>query len=225
MSDPINSGELTPTPAPDNSTPAPVGTVTPQQVPDGFIEKPRFDGLIKKVEELTLAGRELNSQLGLKSSEIEQLKIQLGIKETEKSAVSSERDTKIQDLVLKNTQAEKELTELKALKFKLEAITEMGRPDLLPLLANIPNMTDKDALKIVLKEFADFADRKVKEREQVLLAGLTPGLSANQQQSNPGLPTSDGEWGDYINKFDLGSKERAAAMDAWGKWLEQTHKS
>ena len=64
----------------------------PAQPAEGFIELARYNGLMRKVQELTLVNQDLNTQLGLKSSEIEQQKGQLSIKDVEKQVALGERD-------------------------------------------------------------------------------------------------------------------------------------
>ena len=51
--------------------------VSGSTAPEGFIELARYNGLVRKVEGLTLSNRSLTAHLGRKTSEIEQLKGQL----------------------------------------------------------------------------------------------------------------------------------------------------
>ena len=97
------------------------------------VDKARFDGLVRKVEELTLSNRNLTAQLGTLSSEKEQLGAQLGIKDIEKSAAILERDNQLKDVVTQKTATEHELNELRAMKTKLKVAREMGRPDLIDI--------------------------------------------------------------------------------------------
>lgn len=138
--------------------------------------KTRYTGLVRKVEELTLTNRDLTSQLATKTSENEQLKAQLGLKDTEKSVAISERDRQLQAALQSNSGLESELTELRAMKLKLKVMKDLKAPHLLKILDRIPNMTDEEALKTVMSDFNSFAADLVQEREQQLLSGMTPPL-------------------------------------------------
>jgi chromosome segregation ATPase len=182
----------------------------------------RYKGLVKKVEELTLSNRTLNEQLTGKSSELEQLRGQLVVKDAERTTVVSERDKLLQQTVQEKTSLEAQLAELQGLALKVEVINELGRPELLKIANRLPSMTDKEALRVVLQDFAGFADELVQKREKDLLAGVTPALS-NAGNVRPALPASDSEWDRHINSFGLGTRERQQAMDDYWGWLEQKH--
>ena len=147
--------------------------------------KKRYDGLVQKVEQQVGQIRELTGQLEAKNSELEQLRSQLTVKDAEKSAAVGERDKQIQTAVQAKTAAESELNELRALKLKVDVVTEMKRPDLLRIIAKIPNMTDPEALKSVLGDFASFADDAAMEREKQLKAGMTSTASGTQKVQGP----------------------------------------
>jgi vacuolar-type H+-ATPase subunit I/STV1 len=198
--------------------------VPPQQGSSATDWEARYKGLVKKVEELTLANRTASEQLAAKTSELEQLRSQLVVKDAEKSASVGERDKLLQQTVQEKTSLEAKLAELQGLALKVEAITELGRPELLKIAGRLPNMTDKEALKVVLQDFAGFADELVQKREKDLLAGVTPPLSSAGNVKT-GLPASENEWESHINSFDLGTRERQQAMDNYWGWLEQKHKS
>ena len=100
--------------------------------------KARHDGLVRKVEQLTLSIRDLSGQLDAKTSELEQLRSQLTVKDAEKTAAVGERDKQIQSAVQAKTQAEAELNELRALKLKVDVINELKRPDLLKIARKSP---------------------------------------------------------------------------------------
>lgn len=182
----------------------------------------RYKGLVKKVEELTLANRTLNEQLSAKSSEMEQLRSQLVVKDAEKSASVGERDKLLQAVTQEKTSLEGQLAELRGLALKVEVIRELGRPELLKIADKLPAMTDKEALKVVLQDFAGFADELVSKREKDLLAGVTPPIGS-AGNVKPGLPGNESEWEAHINSLQLGSRERQKAMDDYWGWLERKH--
>ncbi len=204
-----------------STTPPQQGTNANQQS-SSVDWKARYDGLVRKVEELTLTNRSLNDQLTGKTSELEQLRGQLVVKDAEKATTVSERDKLLQAITQEKTAIESELAELRGLKLKVEAIQELGRPELLKIAHRIPGMTDKEALKTVLQDFTGFADELVQAREKQLLAGVTPPLSI-AGNTRSALPQSEGEWEQKINALPLGSRERAQAFDDYYGWLEQKH--
>jgi hypothetical protein len=143
---------------------------------------------------------------------LEQSRSQLSVKDAEKLAAVGERDKRLQETVLAKTTLEAQVTELQAMKLKIDVAKKMGRPDLLQILDSVPAMSDPAALETVLATFADFADGKVKAREKELLAGITPPYGGGGT-AQPATPSSDGEWTKFIESKPLGSPERAKAMD------------
>ena len=184
--------------------------------------KKRFDGAILKIQELTLKSREVDAELAKKASEIEQLQAQLGLKDVEKSAAVGEREKQLQDYVTKSQQQESELKALKALQLKVNVVKRLNRPELLKIIDHIPALEDEATLETVMKDFAGFADDLVRNREQQLLAGVTPGVGAGAQA--PSKPASPKGWEDLINGLPLGSRDRAKALDEYGDWLETQNK-
>lgn len=198
------------------------GSTPVQQSPSSTDWEGRYKGLVKKVEELTLSNRTLNEQLGAKTSEMEQLRGQLVVKDAERTTVVSERDKLLQQTVQEKTTLQAQLAELQGLALKVEVINELGRPELLKIANRLPALTDKEALKVVLQDFAGFADELVQKRERDLLAGVTPTLS-NVGSVKAALPASEGEWESHINTLGLGTRERAQALDDYWVWLEKKH--
>lgn len=204
----------------DETTPG-EQTPVPTQPGNSSDWEARYKGLVRKVEELTLANRTLTEQLASKSSEQEQLRSQLVVKDAEKTASVSERDKLLQSITQEKTSLEAKLVELQGLALKVDVIKELNRPELLKIADKLPNMTDKEALKVVLQDFAGFADELVQKREKDLLAGVTPKVSsAGSVKAQPG---SEADWEKHINSLDLGSRERQTAMDDYWSWLEHKH--
>jgi len=197
------------------------GVGNPQQQAPAENWKPRYDGAVRKIEELTGTVRDLQGQLAAKSSELEQLRSQLSVKDAERDAAVSERDKRIQETIQSKTTAEQELAALRAYKMKVDAVKKLGDTKLVKIIDNIPNMTDPEALDTVLKQFSEFAIDAVREREQQLLSGVTPGVTSGAQVSTP---ASEKAWDDHINSLPLGSKERQKALDSKWDWLVQSNK-
>lgn len=221
--DPGTAGSAAP-PAPEPTPPAqqPPANPTPTpsgEPPAGYIEKARFDGLVRKVEELTLSNRALNEQLTTKSSEVEQLRGDLQIKDTEKTVAVGERDKALQTSMEENQSLQAELKELRALKLKLEVAKELKRPELVQILDRLPNLEDKEALEVVAKDMLGFADTLVQEREKQLTSGITPPIG--NVSAGPATPSTPQAWENHINSLDLGTPERAKAMNDYGDWLER----
>ena len=182
----------------------------------------RYKGLVKKVEELTLSNRDLSAQLALKSSEIEQSKTQLGIKDTEKTAAVTERDNQIRTLTEARLANEAALKTLQALEMKVKVAKKLGRMDLLEVADQIPNVGDEAALEAVFQSLSSFTDKAVKQEREKLLAGVTPPPSSTSTSIT--LPTTSESWEKYVNSFTIGTKDRAAAMNSWGSWVQNQRK-
>lgn len=181
----------------------------------------RYKGSVAKVEQLTVAQRETQTQLEAKSSEMEQLNSQLGIKDTEKDVAISERDKRLQEEMLKNQELATKNEQLAAFKLKADIAKELGMPELLDIAEHIPNLTDKEALTIVMKDFSSFTQDLVSKREKQILAGVE--ISTGGQHTETTTPTTDKGWEDHINSFGLGTPERNKAFDGYQKFLEETH--
>jgi hypothetical protein len=182
----------------------------------------RYKGSVRKIEELTLANRTLLADQAAKASETEQLRAQLGVKDAEKTAAIGERDKQLQSAITTSTAKDTELAQLRAFKLKVEVAQELKNPSLIKIIGNLPDMTDKEALKSVMTDFANFANEAVKEREQQLMAGVTPPLGGGSVAKS--TPTSQKAWENHINSLALGSPDRAQAMDDYGTWLEKNAK-
>lgn len=201
-------------PAPATTPPAP--KETPPSPPKGYVEQERFNGAIRKIEELTTTNRTLTSDIAAKTSELEQLRAQLATKDVEKTVAVSERDRALETSLTDAGSLRKELAALQAYQMKVEMAKELGQPELISILHTIPDMQDKETLKVVMQDFIRFRDDGIKAREKQLLAGVTPPIA--QMSSTPELPTTNEGWERYVNTFQLGSTERARAFDAWGDW-------
>lgn len=188
----------------------------PSQPTDAVNWEARYKGMVKKVEELTLSGRETQEQLQAKISEIERLEADLGLKDTEKTVAVSERDKQLNELVQSKTDLEQELSSLRALSLKVEVANEIGNPEMLAIVDTIPNLTDKEALTSLMTNISDWGDKRVKAREEQLLAGTTPDVTPTPPQVS--LPTSSEDWQNYVNQAPMGSDEREQRMNAWRDW-------
>jgi len=207
---------MTDQPAPDQQVETPGQQAQP---PQGFIELARFNGLVRKVEELTLANRDLNTQLAAKASEIEQLKGQLGVKDVEKQVAVGERDKRLTGALTENAALIEEMKVLRGLQLKVQVAKELNRPDLLKIADRIPAVEDPEILKGIMQDFASFADDAVQAREKQLLAGLTPALGHGSV--GPAAPSTPEGWVEKINSLPLGFPERNRALDEYGDFLER----
>jgi hypothetical protein len=115
-----------------------------------------------------------------------------------------------------------ELTALRAMQLKLEVAKDLKRPELVSILDQLPNLTDKEALTTVAKDFLGFADDMVTAREAQLKAGITPDISPVNPA--PATPSTPAAWETHINSLTLGSPERNKAMNEYGDWLEAQQK-
>ncbi|HEY45699.1 MAG TPA: hypothetical protein G4O14_02810 [Anaerolineae bacterium] len=218
---PAPDQQITPDPAPAEPVVAPPVTPAPAtppagSTPDGFVEKGRFDGAIRKIEELTIASRSHAEELKAKDLEIERLTASLSSKDIEKTVAVGERDKNLETALTENQALLTEVQQLRAYKMKVETAREMGRPELIQILDKIPDLADAEVLKSVMADFVKFREDGIKERETALLSGITP--PAPPIHNAPEKPTTGEGWSAYVNKFPIGSKERQAAFDEWGDW-------
>lgn len=206
--------------APEQQYP-PVQQVPPTPaVPPAEDWKKRFDGAVLKIQELTQQVRDLTTQLSTKSSENEQLSVQLSGKDIEKSVAMGERDRQLQEALQAKSALETEVTRLKSLELKLKVINDLNQPSLLKIIGRIPDLTDEETLKVVMKDFADFAQDAASQREKQILAGVTPGVGPAPVSTSP---TTEAAWEEKINSADLGSVARAKILNEYGDWLEHKH--
>jgi len=191
--------------------------VTPQPPPEDY--KARFDGATRKIQELTLQNRDLQAQLDAKSSEYEQLNGQLATKDVERKVAEGEITKRLEEALKTINTQQAELTELRALKLKMEVANEIGSPQLLKIIDRIPSLTDKEVLTEVMRDFDNFAKEQVTERERQLKAGLTPALGGSPPTDTS--PQSEQAWMEKVESYPLGSKERADTIEKYGDWLEK----
>ncbi len=182
--------------------------------------KSRYDGLVRKVEQLVTEGRAKDNELATLRTQIEQLNAQLGLKDVEKSVAVSERDKQIQELVSGKSTAEKELARLQALELKLKVATELGRPELMKIAQTIPDVPDEEALRTIMKSTLDLVDDAVKAREQQILGGVVP--AAGIVPAAAGAPQSEAEWLARLERT-TDPRDRSTILDEYGDWLQSKH--
>jgi len=196
--------------------PQPVATppATQPQVPEGYVEKARFDGLVRKVEELTLTNRAFNEQLTQLSSEKEQLTGQLAIKDVDKTVAVGEYQKQIEVAIQTQTEQAKELSELRALKAKMELVRKHNAGHLIPILDRIPFLEDAEAMETVFTDFLNWGDNIAKTREKELLAGYTPS-GAGPAEKPDTTPKTKESWLTHIQK-----QTGADAQEAWKQYWD-----
>jgi hypothetical protein len=183
-------------------------------VPEGYIEKARFDGLVRKVEELTLTNRAVSEQLTQLSSEKELLTGQLAIKDVDKSVAVGEYQKQIEAAIQTQTQQASELGELRALKAKMELVRKHNAGHLIPILDRIPYLEDAEAMETVFTDFLNWGDNIAKTREKELLAGYTPSGSVPAETPDT-TPKTKENWLAHIQK-----QTGADAQKAWKEYWE-----
>lgn len=221
--EPVVPGEqIIPDPAqtPPVETPPVTPPVTPPAAPSPgeVTDEKRLGGAILKIEELTIAKRALEADLATKSSEIEQLNVQLGTKDIERTVAVGERDKNLETILTEKQALDTEVLALRAYKMKVAMAQKLGAPELITLIDRIPDMQDEEALETVMTDFLSFRQAGIKERETVLLAGVTP--PAPPIQNVPAKPTTGDGWKALVASLPLGSKERDQALTDWGDWLQ-----
>jgi chromosome segregation ATPase len=181
----------------------------------------RYRGLSGKYNELSETLKALQADLTAKTSQVEQLHGQVAVADTEKTAVREARDKQIQELVTTKTELEGKVSELEAMQLKIEVAKELGRTDLISILQHIPNMTDKEALTTVMKDFAGWSDTAVKQREDQLLSGIT--APAGETTTRPPTPQTQSQW-EKMLEVAVDPREREAILMQMGDWLEDQHR-
>ena len=205
---------------PDNADPTPEQQVPPAQQAPGTDWEARYKGASTVINRLTTEKENLEGQLTASKAEAEQLRAQLGLKDTEKSTVVGERDQKIQELLQANSALKAENETLKALSLKVKVANKLGKPELLAIADTIPNVTDETALETLMTSVSDWGNTLVKKREEQLLAGVTP--PAGSIQANPADPASSEEWQKRVNATPVGP-ERDQVMNDWWAWEATKH--
>ena len=202
---------------PDQQDPSPDQQV-PADPPPPEDYKPRYDGAVRKMQELSETIKSLQGQLEAKSSEIEQLNSQLSSKDAEFGTARKTFEDQFNTIKTEHEQAKGELSRLRALNTKVEIVKELGQPELIKILDTFPDTDDRDFLKRSMETVASFTASQVKVREQELTAGVIP--SVNAPASKP-LPATAQEWDKYIQSLPHGEK-RNEAWDLYFKSITST---
>lgn len=179
--------------------------------------KPRYDGAVRKMQELTETIKSLQGQLETKSSEIEQLNTQLSSKDAEFGMTRKELEEKLNAFQTENEQAKGELSKLRAFNTKVEVAKELGHPELIKILDTFPDTDDKDSLKKSMELVANFTLEQVKSRETELTAGVTPNITA---PAGTPLPKTAADWDKYIQSLPPGEKRN----EAWDLYFKSITK-
>jgi chromosome segregation ATPase len=205
----------------DNAEPTPEQQQPPvQQGNSGTDWEARYRGASTVINRVTAEKDALQVKLDAALAEIEQLKAQTGLKDTEKTVAVGERDKQIQELLQAKSALETENTQLKALSLKVKVAKKLGRPELIEVADTIPNVTDEAALETLMASVADWGSKLVKAREEQLLSGVTP--PAGSIQAAPAAPASSEEWQKKINSTPFGP-EREKLMNDWWAWEAAKH--
>lgn len=175
----------------------------------------RYKGASQKINELMGQIKSLQDQLAEKSSEIEQLRTQLSVKDVEKDTSISEFKKQLESALSQKSELEKETAELRAMKAKVEMAKKLNAPQLLPILETIPFVESEEALEVVMKNILDWNQAQVSEREKQLLAGVTPGSSSTPPPAK-NTPKSREDWMKLINETPIGPEREAL----WQKRFE-----
>lgn len=195
-------------------------TTTPsgqQGPPEGYVEKERFSGAIKKIQTLTTELETKGDTISQLNSKIEQLSGEVAAAKAEKQTIVGQRDETIEQHITTNKELEQELKQLRTFKRKVEKAKEMGRPELIKVLDIIPDMEDEEALETAMQDVLSFRDEGAQARESELKSGIMP--SSSSIENVPDKPTTEEGWERYVQKFDEGTQEHQQAMDEWGDWL------
>lgn len=172
--------------------------------------QPKYQGALSQITTLT-------NQIAEKSSELEQLRAQLGVVAAEKDRIASDFGTQFQTLKTQLSETQAQLEPLRQQNAKLKVAKENGFADLLPILDAIPYASDETVMKDTMSAFKNVIDKKVEEREKQLLSGVTPKTPATQVAVT--LPTTNDGWREYLNgtSDQIEKDKRFNQFRAWGK--------
>ncbi len=190
----------------------------PGNPPEGFIEIGRYTGLVKKIEEMVTAGRDKDAKMLTLSEKIQRFETDLVEKDAANRVAVSERDKRLEETVTAKSQMELELKRLRALEAKVEVANEIGHPELLGAIKNLPDLENKDALKLIFEDIAKFADTKAQEREKQLMAGVTANTAGVKTNSIGTSPSTEAEWNAHLSKQQLGTPEYQKGLDDYWSW-------
>ena len=172
----------------------------------------RFKGLQRKYNALVETKSELETQLSDLTSTRDGLEKKLDTLSVEKDTLVTDNKRKFDELTERLTEREQELEKLASYQKKVQVARELGHPELIRVLDVVPDTTDEDALKESFKSIIELANDAVRQREDQLAEGISPG--AAESDGTP-MPTTEKGWLDYIESLPLGSDERARAYDTW----------
>jgi len=193
----------------------PQGSQQPGNPPEGFIEIARYNGLVRKVQELVEAGKSNDTTLANLKLDLERHKADLVEKDASLKVAVSERDRRLEAMVTEKAEIQSEFKRLKALEAKVKVANEIGRPELLGAIKNLPDLESEDALKMIFEDIAKFADTAAKKREEQLLAGVTLPTTGVNTNSINNTPSTEAEWENHLAKQELGSPEYQKALDSY----------
>lgn len=179
----------------------------------------RYKGASQKINDLMGQIKSLQDQLGEKSSELEQLRTQLSVKDVEKDTSIGEYKKQLESVLTQKSDLEKEAAELRAMKAKVEMAKKLKAPQLLSILDTIPYVESEEALETIMKNILDWNQAQISEREKQLLAGVTPGNSSTPPPSK-NTPKSREDWIKLINDTPIGP-EREALWQQRFKWEQE----
>jgi len=195
--------------------PAPSAPVTDTQ--DVIDWEARYKGASKKINELTSVKAELEAKQADYSTQIEQLKSQLGIKDVEKDTAVGEYQKQLETALQEQSQAKKELESLQAYKAKMDMAKKLGAPELVNIIDRIPYVEDPEALETIMKDFVSWGNDFAKRREEQLMAGVTPPVAATEFTDQ--LPQTHDSWRQQL--LDGNNKE-GLTWDRYWEWAK-TH--
>lgn len=171
----------------------------------------RYKGSSQKINVLTVENKELKTQLSDLTSQSERLKADLSLKDVEKTAAIGERDKTLEQKVTELGESTKELKELRSYKAKAEIAKKLD-PRLLTIIDSIPAVEDPDAQEAIMKDFMSWGDDIAKEREDQLLAGVTPTIVTPAEE---GLPTTRVDWNQLLDATPAGPKKEKLWSNYW----------
>jgi chromosome segregation ATPase len=214
--EPTSPEPVSTSPEPTPQEPAPTDD-SPQE-PDGFIKKERFTGAIQKIQTLTEELRTADQERHALNSQIDQLKQDLAVRDAEAQAGYGERDKKLEAALKEKQDIEARAAGLESKLRKIDMAKELGHPELVAIIDTIPTFDDDDLQRKAMEDILSFSEAQVKQREETLLAGVTPSVSPTAPTDT--TPATNEAWNEAI-EAEQDPQKRQALFDDWWEWREK----
>ncbi len=200
------------------AAPSPTPTTTqPEQPAPGAADsnwEERYKGAMRVVSERDKQVAALQQSVGSSSTQVGDLTAQLEALRAQQTQLEATHATALEGLTGERDAAQTALDTAQAEVMKFQALKE--HPELLPLADAIPALTDEQALTDYIEMMAKGVTDIATQKAQTLVAGMTPGAIAPDQQ-NPYRYQNLDEWQTALNQA-AGTEDFTKIAAAFRQW-------